>query len=293
MEEYKLPPGMKIPNFGSLAEANATIKVPKGRKRRAAAGTLPKFGTEAVSPFVSVEGDQFDKDCRPFYPTGFNAFELFILAARACVCVCRGGVGGVARGGGGVCGGVFCGAPAAGSPGARGLRTALRTVRPAARRRPRWRGRRPSKPASGTLAPRRPFLRILCARPALTEGNKQAVDDAFKQARVMGMTAARTWAHSITQALPFQVRTRAAAARRRRQRALCRRAARCRSRRSSLRSRGRWQMAAVGADRAQEAPQFGSGLRSRARTHTCVHTHKHIQAHTCTRAADRPRPVRP
>lgn len=117
MEEYKLPPGMKIPNFGSLAETNATIKVPKGRKRKAALGTLPKFGTEKAAPFVRVEGDQFDKDCRPFYPTGFNAFELFILAA---------------------------------------------------------------------------------------EGNKAAVDDAFKQARVMGMTAARTWAHSITQMLPFQ-----------------------------------------------------------------------------------------
>ncbi|KAI8471837.1 MAG: glycoside hydrolase superfamily [Monoraphidium minutum] len=117
MSEYKLPPGMKIPNFGSLAEANATIKVPKGGRKRAANGTIPKFGSEVVSPFVRVEGDQFDKDCRPFYPTGFNAFELFILAA---------------------------------------------------------------------------------------EGNKEAVDDAFKQARMMGMTAARTWGHSITQAFPFQ-----------------------------------------------------------------------------------------
>lgn len=81
MGSYKLPPGMKIPNFGSLAETNATIKVPKGRKRKAAPGTLPKFGSEAPSPFVSVADGQFDKDCRPFYPTGFNAFELFILAA--------------------------------------------------------------------------------------------------------------------------------------------------------------------------------------------------------------------
>jgi hypothetical protein len=76
-----LAPGMKIPNFGSLAETNATIKVPKGMKRRPPQ-TASAFGTEAVSPFVRIEGDQFDKDCRPFYPTGFNAFELFLLAAR-------------------------------------------------------------------------------------------------------------------------------------------------------------------------------------------------------------------
>jgi hypothetical protein len=31
------------------------------------------------------------------------------------------------------------------------------------------------------------------------------VDEAFKQAQIMGMTAARTWAHSINQMLPFQV----------------------------------------------------------------------------------------
>lgn len=30
------------------------------------------------------------------------------------------------------------------------------------------------------------------------------MDDAFRQARAMGMTAARTWAHSINQMLPFQ-----------------------------------------------------------------------------------------
>jgi hypothetical protein len=71
---------MKIPNFGSLAEANATIKVPKGAKKSPLSN---KFGSEEVSPFVKVEGSQFDKDCRPFYPTGFNAFELFILAASA------------------------------------------------------------------------------------------------------------------------------------------------------------------------------------------------------------------
>lgn len=82
MGEYKLPPGMKIPNFGSLADTNSTIKVPKGTKKRAVNATLPEFGTEAVSPFVSIQGSQFDKDCRPFYPTGFNGFELFILAAR-------------------------------------------------------------------------------------------------------------------------------------------------------------------------------------------------------------------
>lgn len=111
----RLSPGMKIPNFGSLAEANATIKVPKGRKRKAAASG--KFGTEEPSPFVRVEGDQFDKDCRPFYPTGFNAFELFILAA---------------------------------------------------------------------------------------EGKRDEVDAAFKAARLMGMTSARTWAHSIHRGLPFQ-----------------------------------------------------------------------------------------
>ena len=115
MGSYKLPPGLKIPNFGSLSEANATIKVPKGRKRKSVAAG--KYGTEAPSAFVAVEGDQFDKDCRPFYPTGFNAFELFILAA---------------------------------------------------------------------------------------EGQKDAVDDAFRQARLMGMTSARTWAHSIHRALPFQ-----------------------------------------------------------------------------------------
>ena len=116
MGSYKLPPGLKIPNFGSLSEANATIKVPKGSKKRKAAAA-GKYGTEAPSAFVAVEGDQFDKDCRPFYPTGFNAFELFILAA---------------------------------------------------------------------------------------EGKKDAVDYAFRQARLMGMTSARTWAHSIHRALPFQ-----------------------------------------------------------------------------------------
>jgi hypothetical protein len=90
MSDYKLPPGMKIPNFGSLAETNATIKVPKGqRKRRVGAGQLPVFGSEEVSPFVRVEGAQFDKDCRPYYPTGFNAFELFILAARAFLLLAR------------------------------------------------------------------------------------------------------------------------------------------------------------------------------------------------------------
>jgi hypothetical protein len=79
------PKRMKIPNFGSLADTNATIKVPKGAKRRPlpATGALPKFGSEPVSPFVQIMGSQFDKDCRPFYPTGFNAFELFILAAGA------------------------------------------------------------------------------------------------------------------------------------------------------------------------------------------------------------------
>lgn len=85
---------MKIPNFGSLAETNATIKVPKAGKRDLA--NITKFASEAASTFVGIDGGQFDKDCRPFYPTGFNGFELFILAAREPagqpgVCVCGGG----------------------------------------------------------------------------------------------------------------------------------------------------------------------------------------------------------
>jgi len=82
MSGHKLPKGMKIPNFGSLAETNATIRVPKGApKKRATTAAELRFGIEPVSPFVKIEGSQFVKDCRPFYPTGFNAFELYILAA--------------------------------------------------------------------------------------------------------------------------------------------------------------------------------------------------------------------
>ncbi|GBF87865.1 mannan endo-1,4-beta-mannosidase [Raphidocelis subcapitata] len=113
-------PGMKIPNFGSLADAAATIKVPKAtprRKRPTDDAGLMRFATEAPAPFVRVDGDQFDKDCRPFYPTGFNAYELFILAA---------------------------------------------------------------------------------------EGKRDVVDAAFRSAAAMGMTAARTWAHTVHEGVPFQ-----------------------------------------------------------------------------------------
>lgn len=35
-------------------------------------------------------------------------------------------------------------------------------------------------------------------------GRKEDVDSVFKNAASMGMTAARTWAHSITDKFPFQ-----------------------------------------------------------------------------------------
>jgi hypothetical protein len=197
MEEYRLPPGQKIPNFGSLAEANATIKVPvnatlagKKKKKAAPKGKLPRLGTEVASPFVRVSGAQFEKNCRPFYPTGFNAFELFILAAGARG---RNAAGRLDRA-------KFArrgaqkGPPPRGCTFATGVFPRLCASGPAPATR--------ARSLAHTLTPRG-LSRSLPPLPPV--GNKDAVDDAFKQAQVMGMTSARTWAHSITNALPFQV----------------------------------------------------------------------------------------
>jgi len=37
---------------------------------------LPKVVPEPLVPFVRINDGQFDWNCRPYYPTGFNAFEL-------------------------------------------------------------------------------------------------------------------------------------------------------------------------------------------------------------------------
>lgn len=105
-----------------------TLKVPKRvapparlPRRAKPDGRLPPVEAEEVSPFTSVRKGQFDKSCRPFYPVGFNGFELVMLAA--------------------------------------------------------------------------------------TE-QRDLVDSAFEQARGLGLNTARTWAHSISPQLPFQVRKR-------------------------------------------------------------------------------------
>jgi len=102
-----------------------TLKVPKRvapparlPRRAKPDGRLPAVEPEDVSPFTSVRKGQFDKHCRPFYPVGFNAFELVMLAAT---------------------------------------------------------------------------------------GQRALVDGAFEQARALGLNTARTWAHSISPQLPFQV----------------------------------------------------------------------------------------
>lgn len=102
-----------------------TLKVPKRvapparlPRRAKPDGRLPPVEAEEVSPFTSVRKGQFDKACRPFYPVGFNAFELVMLAAT---------------------------------------------------------------------------------------DQRELVDGAFEQARALGLNTARTWAHSISPQLPFQV----------------------------------------------------------------------------------------
>jgi hypothetical protein len=44
---------------------------------------------------------------------------------------------------------------------------------------------------------------VLCC--AAAAGRKADVDKVFREASSMGMTAARTWAHSISQKFPFQI----------------------------------------------------------------------------------------
>jgi hypothetical protein len=46
------------------------------------------------------------------------------------------------------------------------------------------------------------FQPICCS--AFAAGRKSDVDAVFKNAASMGMTAARTWAHSISEQFPFQ-----------------------------------------------------------------------------------------
>jgi mannan endo-1,4-beta-mannosidase len=65
-----------------------TLKVPKRvapparlPRRAKPDGRLPAVEPEAVSPFTAVRKGQFDRHCRPFYPVGFNGFELVMLAA--------------------------------------------------------------------------------------------------------------------------------------------------------------------------------------------------------------------
>lgn len=101
-----------------------TLKVPKRvapparlPRRAKPDGRLPLVEPEVVSPFTSVRKGQFDKFCRPFYPVGFNGYELVMLAAT---------------------------------------------------------------------------------------NQRPLVDEAFEQARALGLNTARTWAHSITPQLPFQ-----------------------------------------------------------------------------------------
>jgi hypothetical protein len=101
-----------------------TLKVPKRvapparlPRRAKPDGRLPIVEPERVSPYTSVRKGQFDKFCRPFYPVGFNGYELVMLAAT---------------------------------------------------------------------------------------NQRQLVDEAFDQARALGLNTARTWAHSITPQMPFQ-----------------------------------------------------------------------------------------
>uniref|UniRef100_A0A383VL97 mannan endo-1,4-beta-mannosidase n=1 Tax=Tetradesmus obliquus TaxID=3088 RepID=A0A383VL97_TETOB len=103
---------------GQLTTSNTTLKVPTRTLNKTKDAVAKKtFESETWTPYVKIANGQFDENCRPFYPTGFNAFELTTMAAT---------------------------------------------------------------------------------------GRKSDVDAVFKNAASMGMTSARTWAHSISEQFPFQ-----------------------------------------------------------------------------------------
>lgn len=62
---------------GSIGVPTRTFKpVNTTTGRNATKSKLPKAVPEEFTPFIKINNGQFDHLCRPYYPTGFNAYEL-------------------------------------------------------------------------------------------------------------------------------------------------------------------------------------------------------------------------